>query len=104
MRLLTKAMAVLFMLSSASVFADSAISDKKLKAFGTAYTKIASISQKYKGKLQNTKNQQKALKLQNEAKGKMIKAIKTSGLGVNEYTAIMDKVRASKELQKKVFN
>ncbi len=64
------------------------VTEKQVDKFVDAYVTVQFIGQKYQAKIQTAGDQDKALELQKEARGKMETAIADSGMDVEKYREI----------------
>ena len=64
------------------------VTEQQVENFVDAYVTVQFIGQKYQSKIQSAGDQEKALELQKEARGKMETAIADSGMDVKKYREI----------------
>lgn len=88
---------------SPSTSAATKFTDQQLQDFASAAVKISEITQTYMPQLQKAGSnaQQKDLIL-NEANGKMVKAVESSGLKVEEFNRIGQAIQQDPQLLKRV--
>lgn len=77
---------------------DARISDEQLTKFMVAMTAVQSLQQEYMGKLQAAETDSQSQELREEAQNKMISAVENSGLTVDDYNAIAQKMRTDPSL------
>lgn len=78
-------------------------SDQQLQNFASASQKIASISQSYTQQLQGAgADEGKAQKIREEANDKMVKAVESAGLKVDEFNKIGQAIQQDPQLLKRV--
>lgn len=80
------------------------LSEKKVDSFISAYSAVHEINQEYSEKLQSVSDAEKATQLQQEAQGKMQKAVKDSGLSIEEYQKIASRASSDDELRSRIQN
>lgn len=78
-------------------------SDQQLQNFASASQQIASISQTYTQRLQGAGSDEgKAQKVREEANDKMVKAVESAGLKVDEFNKIGQAIQQDPQLLKRV--
>lgn len=80
------------------------VSDADLKAFAKAYVKVDKIRLAYEPSLQSAQGPAETLKIQQDAKSKMEKAIAEEGLTAETYTQIFSAVKDDDELREKTID
>jgi len=78
------------------------ISDQKLEQFTTAMADVREIRMDYGSQLQQAESQDKRQKLKQEGQQEMLEAIRDSGLKVEEYNRIGNRLGNDKELQQRL--
>lgn len=90
------------MAQPAAAQAATAVSDQQLKSFVDASVKVNELSQQYMPKLQQVgENTDKQKAVVDEANGKMMGAVKQSGLQVEEFKRISQAVQQDPQLMKR---
>lgn len=84
--------------------APATVSDKKVNNFVAAYTQVNKINRNYSEKLQGVTDAEKATQLQQEAQGKMQKAVRDSGLTIEEYQRIAGLASSDDQLRERIQN
>lgn len=78
---------------------DIDVTDEMVKQYVDAREEVQSLSQKWQGKMGDMSAQE-----QQKLNQKLVKAVKSSGLSVEDYNAISVSMRQDSDLQKKVMN
>ena len=79
------------------------IGQQTLQKFKQAYHKVGAIAKQYSPKIQDAHDRSKAQALQQEAQGKMISAVKGTGLSVTQYNQIAAMMQSDPSLRQKVM-
>ena len=83
--------------------AQSNISDEELQAFAKAYVQVDKVRLAFEPSLRNAQNPQEVQSIQQEATGKMEKAVEEQGLTRESYTRIFTAVNGDAELRAKAI-
>ncbi|WP_414829874.1 DUF4168 domain-containing protein [Alteromonas sp. H39] len=78
------------------------VTEKQVENFVDAYVSVQFIGQEYQAKIQSAGDQEKAMKLQKEARGKMETAIADSGMDVEKYREISLAANQDKALRSRI--
>jgi len=79
-------------------------SEDKLEAVAKAYVKVQAVQQEYEPKIQAAQQPEQAKQLQDEARGKMVKAVSdTDGITVDEYSQIMQAAQRDEQLRARLI-
>ncbi len=78
------------------------VTEQQVENFVDAYVSVQFIGQEYQAKIQSAGDQEKALKLQKEARGKMETAIADSGMEVEKYREISLAANQNKALRSRI--
>ncbi|MBF9000226.1 MULTISPECIES: DUF4168 domain-containing protein [Vibrio] len=78
------------------------VSDKELSLFVEAEKSVNSIRQSAISKLGQTKDQNAAQKIQQQANESMVKAVKDTGLSVQDYNKIARALQTDKDLRSRI--
>ena len=78
---------------------DIDVTDEMVKQYVDAREEVQTVSQKWQGKMGDMSPQE-----QQKLNQKLVKAVKSSGLSVEDYNAISVSMRQDSDLQKKVMN
>lgn len=78
------------------------LDDKTVNKFIAATREIGKIRSQYSQKMQGAKDKGEQQKLQREAQGEMIKALKDEGLDPQTYNSIVQSIKQDPDLQKEV--
>lgn len=76
--------------------------DETLKNVAAASAELNDIQQEYASKLENVKDQEKAMELQKKTNEKMIEAVKSNGIEVATYNAVAQQMRDDAALRGKI--
>jgi len=79
------------------------IGPQTVQKFKQAYDKVGAIAKEYSPKIQATHDRSKAQSLQKEAQGKMINAVKGSGLSVTKYNQIAAMMQSDPSLRQQIM-
>lgn len=79
------------------------IGQQTVQKFKQAYDKVGAIAKEYSPKIQATHDRSKAQSLQKEAQGKMINAVKGSGLSVTKYNQIAAMMQSNPSLRQQIM-
>lgn len=82
--------------------AASNISNSQLEAYANAAQEVITIKQDLSEEMSGVDSQDKALKLQTEAQEKMVKAVESSGMSVDEYNRIATLIRTDPQMRERV--
>lgn len=78
------------------------VSDGKLDQFAEAHGEVQKIQKGVQGDMQDAKDQQEALEIQQKAEQKAVQAIRDAGLEPDEYNRISQAINNDPELQKRL--
>ncbi len=76
--------------------------DETLKNVAAASAELNDIQREYASKLENVKDQEKAMELQKKTNEKMIEAVKSNGIEVATYNAVAQQMRDDAALRGKI--
>ena len=79
-------------------------SEQKLQQFATAATDVKEVFDEYRPKIKNAESSDQANAMQKEASDKAAKAVKDSGLSVEEYNQINQAIQADEKLYDRVMS
>lgn len=78
------------------------ISDSQVEKFAEAEEKVRSLSSKWQSKIEGAQDQDAAMQHQQEANQEIVKAVKDSGLSVQEYNKIARAAQGDPELAERI--
>lgn len=78
------------------------VSDAELQEYTDATHQVQEIRQEYSGQLEGIQDQEKARKLQQKANQEMVSAVQDTGMSVEEYNQLSQKIRENPELAQRV--
>lgn len=80
------------------------MTDAKLLKFSIAMDSIGQINSKYEAKFKNIEDAKQAQKIQQQAQGEMLEAVKKAGLSVEEYSIIAKQAQQDEQLRNRIIN
>jgi hypothetical protein len=80
------------------------VSEQAVKEFASAYASVQSIQEDYSEQLQQIEDPQQAQQLQQEAQKEMLEAVQQSGMSVNEYNQMVERMDQDPQLRQRVFS
>jgi len=78
------------------------VSDQQVQSFVEAQTKIVEIQQQYQSRMASAETPESQQEMVAEANEKMISAVETSGLSVEEYNQIITAAESDTDLQQRI--
>ncbi len=78
------------------------VTDEQLAQFITAATDVQNVQADYAQRMQNTQDQEKAQSLRQEAQDQMIAAVEESGLTVQQFNQIGQRLQTDQELAERL--
>jgi Domain of unknown function (DUF4168) len=79
------------------------VDDGQLRSFAKVYVQVEKIRENYGPQLKETKDPQKSIEIQKEAKSKIDNALAKEGLTIESYSQTVQKVNGNDELRKKAI-
>lgn len=78
------------------------LSQQKLEKYTQAQQEIMDISQQYRERLNGVQDKDKAIQLQQQARQQMAKAVKSTGLTVEEYNKITEAAQSDPKVRERL--